>query len=283
MPMTPSPTRTSEPMPARVVAVARDRVEAARRPRRAGAAASARSRTGRRCRSSAALDERVEIRAAAEALAQLRERAGGPDRLTSRRCGFGRDPIELDDAVDVGAPQLEDPLHAGERGDGFDVAVQPLEHRAAPLGALVAQHEPVLVVGDRVDEQHARGRVLGEVAHRLREELVRQRDALVVDEVHPGQVGHVRRAVGRRSRDHRRDDALEAALISRSETGPASAIDHAAGAEQRSSGRGSGRLVEQVSTETYERDQRTRRLRRSHAARSGVPSDSWITRKNPAM
>src|SRR5581483_11916193 len=44
----------------------------------------------------------------------------------------------------------------------------------------------------------------------LREELVRQRHVLVVHEVDAREVGDVRHAVGRRRRDHRRDDALEA-------------------------------------------------------------------------
>ena len=114
--------------------------------------------------------------------------------------------------VDVGGPELEDLHHPAEGGEGVDVAAQPLEHRPAPLGALVHDGQPVLVVGHRIHQQHARPRVLGQVLHGLREELVRQRDSLVVDPVHPRQVRDVRRAVGRRGGDHRRDGAAEAAL-----------------------------------------------------------------------
>ena len=59
-----------------------------------------------------------------------------------------------------------------------------LEQRAASLGALVLQDQLEAVVGEGIDDHHARTRVLGEVADRLREELVRERDVLVVDHVH---------------------------------------------------------------------------------------------------
>src|SRR5262249_31381768 len=90
----------------------------------------------------------------------------------------GADELELEHAVDVGAAQLEDTLHAGELGDGVDVATQPLEDRTAPFGALVLEHHAVAVEGGRIDDDDARARVLREVAHRLREELVRQDHAL---------------------------------------------------------------------------------------------------------
>ena len=72
------------------------------------------------------------------------------------------------------------------------------------------QPEAELLVGHGVDQQHAGARVLGQVPSRLREELVGERDALVVDEVHAGQVGDVGGPVGRRGRDHRRHRPLEA-------------------------------------------------------------------------
>ena len=62
------------------------------------------------------------------------------------------------------------------------------------------------------DEDQAAGRVLGQVAGRLRHELVRQRDALGVDRVGPGQVGHVRHARRRRGGEDRRDHPREALL-----------------------------------------------------------------------
>ena len=68
-------------------------------------------------------------------------------------------------------------------------------------------------------------RVLRQVAHGLGEELVRQGDVLVVDHVHTREVGDVRDAVGRRRRDLRRDQSLEA----RRDVG-ASAIHDGAGA-----------------------------------------------------
>ena len=97
-----------------------------------------------------------------------------------------------------------------ERRQGVDVGPQPLEHRASPLGALVDQPQAELLVGPRVDQQHAGPRVLGQVPGRLGEELVREGHPLVVDEVDAGQVGDVRGAVGRRGGDDRRHRPLEA-------------------------------------------------------------------------
>ena len=81
---------------------------------------------------------------------------------------------------------------------------------AAALGALVRHGEPPLVVRMRIDEQDARAWVLREVSRRLREELVRERDAFVVDATDLGEKRDVGRAVGRRGRDHRGHRALEA-------------------------------------------------------------------------
>ena len=118
--------------------------------------------------------------------------------------------LDLHHAVHVGRAELEHVLHAGERGDGVDIAVEALEHRAAALGPLVHQRQPVLVVVQRVEHDQARARVLGEVARRLREELVRERDPLVVDAVHLRDVGDVRHAVGARRGDDCGDRAFEA-------------------------------------------------------------------------
>ena len=57
------------------------------------------------------------------------------------------------DAADVRGTKAEHILHPDERGDLVDVVSQPLEHRATAIGALVAQHQAVLGVRDRV-EQH---------------------------------------------------------------------------------------------------------------------------------
>ena len=137
-------------------------------------------------------------------------------------------------------------MHAGQRGDGFDIPVELIEERPAPFGAFVAEDQPVFVVGDRVDQQHARLRVLGEVAYGLREELVRDRDPLVVDEVDAGQVRHVGRAVTRGGRDHGRDDALEARADRRQRDGcVARHVTRLPSSNERPAVR-AGRLVEQL-------------------------------------
>ncbi len=118
-------------------------------------------------------DEAVEVGAARQAPAQLGEPPGRrrvePALVRSRSAGCavgGRriagaaqptDALELDDAVDVGAAQLEDALHPRERRDGVDVAPQAFEQRAPPLGALVLQDELVAVVG-RTDRRRRRTR-----------------------------------------------------------------------------------------------------------------------------
>src|SRR5438874_11963797 len=77
------------------------------------------------------------------------------------------------------------------------------------LCALVGDGEPPLVVRVRIDQQDAGAGVLREVSRRLREELVRERDAFVVDATDFGQKRDVRRTVGGRGRDHRGNRALE--------------------------------------------------------------------------
>jgi hypothetical protein len=160
-------------------------------------------------------DQRVEVRAARKPSGELAEADG------RRRNGFGHDlerrgarfeHREVEHAVDVRGAQLEHVLHAGERRDGVHIGAQLLEDLAPAFGALVEQLESVLVVVLGVDEQHLRTRVLGEVASRLREELVRQRDALVVDGVHAREVGDVRHALGGARRDHGRDGTAEATV-----------------------------------------------------------------------
>ena len=87
--------------------------------------------------------ERVEIGAPGQALAQTapacgpvrRRRAARRSRV--RHVDRSRHRLELDHPVDVGAAQLEDALHPGERGDGVDVAPQPLEHGPPAFGAFV--------------------------------------------------------------------------------------------------------------------------------------------------
>ncbi len=119
-------------------------------------------------------------------------------------------PLDVEHPEQVRGTQLEHVLHAVVRGGLVDVLAQLLEHRALLHGAFEHQREAELRVGGRVDQQHRRSRVLDEVARCLREELVRQRDVLVVDVPDPGQVGDVRDAGSRRRRDHRGHGALEA-------------------------------------------------------------------------
>ncbi len=124
----------------------------------------------------------------------------------------GRHQLDGEHSVDVGGPELEHLHHPAEGGERLHVAAEPLEDRSAPLRSLVHDRQPVLVVGHRIHQEHARPRVLREVLHGLREELVRQRHSLVVHPVHPRQVRDVRHAVGRRCGDHGRDGAAEAPL-----------------------------------------------------------------------
>ena len=162
----------------------------------------------------------------------------------TRRRGRGHQ-LDVEHPVDVGGAQLEHLHHPAERGEGVDLGAEPLEHGPAPLGALVDDGEPVLVVGRRVHQQHARPRVLGEVLHGLREELVRQRHALVVDPVHARQVGDVRRAVAGRGGDHGGDRAARSsAPAATARIGHGRSVRSSARPPTRAPAPGPGRLVE---------------------------------------
>ena len=82
-------------------------------------------------------------------------------------------------------------------------------------------------------------RVLGEVAARLREELVGQRDPLVVDHADLGQVRHVRRAVRRRGGDDGGNHALE----TQSDVGQRDGVSHEPSRDIGVAGTGPWRLV----------------------------------------
>lgn len=108
--------------------------------------------------------------------------------------------------------QLEHPVQAHVLGKLIDIVAQPFEHRAATLGALVDELQVELLVGHRVDEQQAGQRIDREVAGRLRHELVRDRHPVLVDLVHPRDVGDVRTTLCVNCADDRGDPALVAAL-----------------------------------------------------------------------
>ena len=165
------------------------------------------------------LDQRVEIGAAAEPRRELSEPRGG--RGVVHECGarvflgvdrrvLRSESFDAQHAVDVRGAQPEHVLHAGEGRDLVDVVAQPFEHLAASFSALEVEEQAVLVVRPGIDEQHAGPRILDQVAHRLGEELIRERDAFAVDHPDPGEVRDVRSAVGRGGCDHGRDHAFEA-------------------------------------------------------------------------
>ena len=167
------------------------------------------------------LHEGVEVAGAAEASGELGHRGeavGGGSGVAGGERGPGRlgaapgsgEVLDVEHPVDVGAAEAEDALHAGDGGDVVDVVAEAFEHRAASFGALVDDGESVLVVGERVDEQHAGAGSFGEVADGLGEELVRQGDVVVVDHAHPRQVGDVGGAGGVGGGDHRGNGPFEA-------------------------------------------------------------------------
>ena len=225
MPMIPLPTLTSEPIALLVVAVGGDRVEPTARLVEQQEQ-RVREPEHRVERLECGGDQGVEVTASAEAGVQLAEgrriqrrlggdlargRPTGTDRLDrTLPVDRGEHLLDVEDPIDVGGPQLEHVAHARERGDHVDVLPKPLEHPAATLGALVHDRQAELVVGDGIDDQEAGPWVLGQVATGLREELVRQRDVVVVDDADARQVGDVGRAVGRGRGDDRRHHALEA-------------------------------------------------------------------------
>lgn len=139
-------------------------------------------------------DQGVEISTPVQSRTQLaqagRGRRVGPGRTPSRgllghRRAVRQRPLDANHPVDVSPPKVKYVLHAVQRGDSIHVVAQVLERGTPPLGPLVHDRHPVLVVRARVDHEQARPRVLGKVAGRLREELVRQGDAFAVYKPHP--------------------------------------------------------------------------------------------------
>ena len=135
-------------------------------------------------------------------------------------------------------------------------------------------------MGGRVDEQQAAARVLGQVARRLREELVRQRDALVVDDVGLRQVGDVGHAGRRRGGEHGRDGALEA----RREVGEREAASGSSrsrvphGRRQPRAGARAGRLVVELVDVDRAARRRSAGTRRSMSL-AAMPSSSTSRRR----
>jgi hypothetical protein len=170
-------------------------------------------------------DEGVEVLAAIESrreLGEMQRARGGVDRRHAVRRFDAIGPFEVlavrgrehvldrHHAVDVGRAQLEHVLHSCECRNRVDVGVEPLEHRAPAFGPLVHQAQPVLVVVQRVEREQAQARVLGDIARCLRQELIGERDPLVVDEMNLRDVRDVGRAVGRRRGNHGRHHSFEA-------------------------------------------------------------------------
>ena len=244
--------------------------------------------------------ERVEIGTAGEARAELaRGGTAAPRRTRASLTEPTSRPIACIGQVDRRgnqvelrprgrrrAAQLEDVLHAGERSDRVDVTPEPFEQRAPPLRPLVREEQPVAVVTQRVDDDDGRPRVLGEVARRLREELVRQRDVLVVDHVHAREVGDVGHTVGRRGRDLGRDDAFEAGLdvaqrqrVVRRQRHASTLTPRLGRDACRPPGRASGRRPRQPPP----RHATTSSGAIRHTSSSGVPSSSAIACTHPAQ
>ena len=130
--------------------------------------------------------ECVEIRTSAQPADQLAQSRGSGLRASPvmQIERLGVHALDVEHPEDVRGAELEHVLHAVERRGLVDVLAQPLEDRTLAHGALEHDRESILVVGGRIDEHHRRPRVLGEVAHRLGEELVRQHDVVVVDVPH---------------------------------------------------------------------------------------------------
>ena len=168
--------------------------------------------------------ERVEVAAPAEPGAQLAERRGAG---RCRRAGGAtsgsdggavgplarRDLLDVDDAVDVGGPQPEHVLHAGQRGDRVDVvcAAGRRPARAARCARTRAVSRYSSWVRGSTQQQATPVGFSARLRAVFEKNWFDSAIALVVDGVDLRQVGHVRHAVGRRGGEDRRDGALEAA------------------------------------------------------------------------
>src|SRR5262249_25649459 len=93
-----------------------------------------------------------------------------------------------------------------------DASCHCVEDRAGRLGAQKPQAEPVGFERQRIVELDRRERVLVEVLPRLVEELARQREMALVDQLDLTDVTDVRHAVAIARRDDAGDDAVEATV-----------------------------------------------------------------------
>ena len=97
------------------------------------------------------------VQRASRADSAARAAAGHRLRQAHRRSGrevrVRRHLLDLHDAEHVRSAEAEHPLHARERGEHVDVVAQLVEHLPTPLGALVHELQPELVVADHVHEQ----------------------------------------------------------------------------------------------------------------------------------
>ena len=78
---------------------------------------------------------------------------------------------------------------------------------------LVAQpghRQPRLTAAGRVDQYEAGLRIVAQIARSLAEDLVRQRDVVIVDLLDMAEIRDIGDAIGRGRRDDRRDHTLEA-------------------------------------------------------------------------
>ncbi len=185
MPAVPSPTTTSDPTPSRVIPVRSDREEPTallieQHQHRVGVAQELVEPVD------GCADEGVEVRTPAQPSDQLPQRCGSSSRTAQAmwRERLRVHTLDVEHPEDVRGAELEHVLHPVERRGLVDVLAQPVEDRPLAHGPFEHDRQPVLVVGRRIDEHHRRPRVLGEVAHRLGEELVRQHDVVVVDVAH---------------------------------------------------------------------------------------------------
>ena len=155
--------------------------------------------------------QRVEVGTPAQPGDELAERLG-----LCLRPSQGMEAMGLVEQLHVGHPEhvrrleLEDTLHLVEGSRLVDVFAQPVEDRSPAHSALEHHRQPVLVVRRWVDKHHRRRGVLGQVPRRLREELIGERDVLVVDISDAREVGDVRDARRGRRCDDRWDRSFEA-------------------------------------------------------------------------
>ena len=156
------------------------------------------------------VEQLVHVGAGADA---LDDRARAPGDVAARLRRHQRAPAgdlaHRAHLVDVGAQQPVDLVHAGVRGDACQLGAHALEHRAAALGAHVAQLHADAGGGVGVvhgDHAAARGQ---DVLAAAVEELEGQGHVAFVDVLDLRQEAQVRHAFGRDRAHHGRDHAFE--------------------------------------------------------------------------